>query len=587
MKLLSVNASTIKEIPYKGKTVTSGIFKEPVAGRVMVRRLNIDGDDQADRRVHGGFDMAVYAYPFEHYAYWRNELGRETFPYGQFGENLTVAGLCEDSVRVGDIFRVSEALLQVTQPRIPCYKLAIRMEQGPDFPARFQQSGRMGFYFRVLEEGEIGAGDPIELAESDEGSVTIAEFIRVYLHDSHDPPSLRRVLASRDLGEAWRVYLEKMLDNAETVMRPSGWEGFRTLLVDHKVPESETITSLYLTPQDGKPLPPYLPGQYLTFRLAIPGQSRPVTRTYTLSDSPNHPDYYRVSIKREPAPADRPDLPPGLSSNYLHDQVELGTGLCVKAPQGKFTLDPNDETPVVLVSGGVGLTPMISMLNTIVETGSRRPTWFIHGTRNGREHAMGRHVRRMAAENDNVHVHIAYSQPRPEDVEGRDYDSQGRVNIELLKRVLTPAAYDFYLCGPTPFMKSLYNGLLAWGIPETRVYYEFFGPASALKEGAGRPGERAVMAATALANNEHAEVSFARSGLTAKWDASFESILDFAEAQGLRPDFSCRMGICHTCMCRLIDGEVEYVIEPVDMPDPGCVLICCAQPKTQVVVVDV
>ncbi len=370
MKLLSVNVSLPKDIPYQGRTVQTAIFKEPVPGRVMVRRLNVDGDDQADRRVHGvGFDMAVYLYAIEHYAFWERELGREGLPHGQFGENFTVEGLSEDTVRVGDIFRVGGVLLQVTQPRIPCYKLALRMEEGPDFPARFQETGRMGFYCRVLQEGEVGAGDSIELVERDEGSVTIAEFIRVYLHESHEPASLERVLESRGLGEAWRVYLEKMLEKAEPVMGPRGWDGVRAFLVDRKVPESETITSFYLKPQDGEPLPPYLPGQFLTFRLNVPEHPTPLTRTYSLSDSP-HRDYYRVSIKRLSAPEDQPDLPPGLSSNHFHDHVERGTRLCLKAPRGKFYLDPTDDTPIVLLSGGVGLTPVISMLNAIVDSGS-------------------------------------------------------------------------------------------------------------------------------------------------------------------------------------------------------------------------
>ena len=579
MKLLSVNVSLPKEVSYQGKTVTTAIFKDPVPGRVMVRRLNIDGDDQADRRVHGvGFEMATYAYPVEHYAFWERELNRESFPYGQFGENLTVSGLREDTIRVGDIFRIGGALLQVTQPRVPCYKLAMRMAEGPDFPARFQASGRMGFYLRVLEEGEIGAGDSVELIESDEDSVTIADFIRVYLHDSHDPASLKRVLASRDLGDAWRVYLEKMLKKAEPVLGPSGWEGFREFVVDRKVAESKTITSFYLRPEDEEPLPAYLPGQFLTFRLSIPGHSSPVTRTYSLSDSPNHPEYYRVSIKRLPAPEDQPDIPPGLSSSYFHDHVQPGMKLCIKAPRGKFYLDPEDSTPVVLVSGGVGLTPMISMLNAIVEAGSGRPVWFIHGTRDSSEHAMATHARRVANENDNMNVHVSYSQPQPTDAEGRDYDSRGRVSVELLKRLLPPAAYDFYLCGPTPFMKSLYNGLLAWGVAESRIHYEFFGPASVLKEGA-EPDTRAVAARESAGE---LEVSFAKAGLTVTWDPSFDSILDFAEAQGLRPDFSCRMGICHTCMTTLVKGEVEYVCDPIDLPDPGSVLICCAKPKTHV-----
>ena len=573
MKLLSVNVSRVKEVPYQGKTVTTGIFKEPLADRVMVRRLNIDGDEQGDRRVHGGFDMAVYAYPIEHYAYWQEELGRDSFPHGQFGENLTVQGLIEGRVRVGDVYRIGGALLQVTQPRIPCYKLAIRMGEGAEFPARFQQSGRPGFYLRVLEEGEIGAGDEIELIDHDEDSVTIAEFIRVYLHEAHDPQSLKRVLASRDLGEAWRVYLEKMLKKAEPVIQARGWEGFRTFVVDRKVPESEIITSFYLRPKDGEPLPAYLPGQFLTFRLNIPGESHPVTRTYTLSDSPK-PDYYRVSIKREPARLQ--GLPPGRSSNYFHDQVEPGSELCVKAPGGQFTLDPEDTSALVLLSGGVGLTPMVSMLNTIVDGGSQRPVWYFHGARNGREHAMGAHVRHLAAEHNNVHAHISYSRPNTEDLAGRDYDSKGYVNVDLLKTLLPEAAYDFYLCGPGSFMKALYTGLLAWGVPQTRIRYEFFGPAMTLKE--DTPGK-----ATHSTTDEGWRVSFARSGISANWDVASENILDFAEARGLRPDFSCRTGICHTCMCTLIEGEVDYVTEPSDQPDPGCVLICCSKPRSNVV----
>jgi len=581
MKLISVNVSLPKEIAYQGKTVKTSIFKEPVSGRVRVRRRNVDGDDQADRRVHGvGFEMAVYVYPVQHYAFWETELGRKALPYGQFGENFTVEGLSEDAVRVGDIFRVGGALLQVTQPRIPCYKLAMRMEEGPDFPARFQETGRMGFYCRVLEEGEVGAGDSIEFIERAEDSVTIADFIRVYLYESHEPASLKRVLASRGLGNAWKAYLGKMLKKAEPVISTRGWEGFRPFLVDHREQESETITSFYLKPQDGELLPTYMPGQFLTFRLSIPGQPRPVTRTYSLSDSPNHPDYYRISIKRLPAPEHQPGLPPGLASNYFHDQVHPGTQLCVKAPRGKFYLDPGESTPVVLLSGGVGLTPMISMLNAMIESGSKRPVWFVHGTRDGSEQAMGDHLRRMAAENDNVHVHISYSKPQPADLADPKFDNSGRVSIELLKQVLPSAAYDFYLCGPTPFMRSLYQGLLSWGVAEARIHFEFFGPVSALKEEAEPVGKRAPV----QDSNEQWEVAFSSSGLTATWDPSSETLLDFAEAKGLRPDFSCRTGICHTCMSKLVAGEVEYVTEPLDMPDPGCVLICCSRPKTNVVI---
>jgi ferredoxin-NADP reductase/MOSC domain-containing protein YiiM len=577
MRLVSVNISEPREIEYRGQIVRTGIFKEPVSGRVAVRRLNIDGDGQADLKVHGGYDMAVYAYPVEHYPYWEKGLGRDAFPHGQFGENLTVQGLLEDSVRVGDVFRIGSSRLQVTQPRIPCYKLAMRMDQEMDFPKRFQDSGRLGFYLRVLDEGEIGAGDAIELLERDTQSPTIAEFIEIYLRRSNDPESLRRMLAARELGAAWRVWFEKMLEKAEPVPTASGWEGFRTFVVDRKVPESDTITSFYLRPKDEEPLPPHRPGQFLPFRLDIPGKPQPVTRTYTISDAP-HGSYYRVSIKREPSPADRPELPPGLSSNYFHDCVGTGTELCVRAPRGDFWLDPKDATPVVLLSGGVGLTPMISMLNAIVAQDSGRPVWFIHGVRHGGEHAMGAHVRRMAAEHDNVHVHIRYSEPRPQDVEGRDCEGHGHVNLAVLQDLLPPAAYDFYLCGPPPFMKSLFRGLLDWGVPETRIHYEFFGPATALTE----TTKPAAGAAASTAAGQ--PVKFARSGVTVPWDASMESILELAESHGLHPAFSCRSGICHTCMSGLLEGEVDYTTEPADMPDPGSVLICCSRPKTGVVI---
>ena len=355
------------------------------------------------------------------------------------------------------------------------------------------------------------------------------------------------------------------------------WQGFRTFIVDQKVPESQTITSFYLVPEDGKPLPVYMPGQFLTFKLAIPGHPKPVIRTYTLSECPCHAEYYRVTIKREPQP-EGPEIISG--SNYFHNLVEPGTRLQVAAPRGDFYLDTQEETPVVLLSGGVGLTPMISMLNAIVESGKKRPVWFIHGTRNGVHHAMCKHMRRVAAENDNVTVHIRYSRPRPEDLKGREYDSTGHVTIDLLKKLLPNKDMGFYLCGPPPFMKSLMKDLQEWGVPEDRIHFELFGPAALLEERTRpkRPKKKMV------SGEEAFEVVFLQSGITAKWDPEYENLLDFAEDQGVFPDFSCRSGICHTCMYELLEGEVDYAFEPLDPPYPGQVLLCCARPKTDVVI---
>ena len=366
MKLLSVNVSLPKEITSKGKTVRTGIFKEPVQGRVTVNKLNIEGDGQADLIGHGGEFRAVYVYSFDNYAYWERELGRTDFTHGQFGENLTVEGMQDHDVHVGDIFRIGTALFEVTQPRVPCYKLAIKMNV-EGFYSQILDSGRLGFYFRVLEEGEVGVGDEVERIKVDPVGLTILEANKLMYFDKDNLKGFRKALGVPALSPGWRVTFERRLAKAQTTIQTK--EDFRTLVVDRKVPESETITSFYLVPEDEKPLASFLPGQFLPLKLDIPGQWKPVLRTYSLSDSPNK-DYYRLTIKKELAPHDRPDVYPGVTSNYFHDQVEPGSQLLTKSPRGRFSLDPHADTGVVLLSAGVGLTPLVSMANSIVDAGS-------------------------------------------------------------------------------------------------------------------------------------------------------------------------------------------------------------------------
>jgi len=578
MKLLSVNVSLPKEVPFKGKTVRTGIFKEPVDRRVQVKALNIEGDGQADLMGHGGEFRAVYVYSFDNYAYWGHELGRTDFKMGQFGENFTVEGLLDEEVHVGDVFRVGTALFEITQPRVPCYKLAMKMGV-EGFYNRILESGRLGFYFRVLEEGEVGGGDTIEKVKTDPVGLTITQVNRLMYYDKDNLEETRRAIQVEALSPGWKTTFEGRLAKAKT--SSSTQEQYRGFVVNRKVPESETITSFYLVSEDGKPLAPFLPGQFLPLKLDIPGHFKPVLRTYSLSDSPNR-DYYRLTIKRLLAPPGRPEIYPGVSSNYFHDQVEVGSKLLAKSPRGKFTLDPSLDTPVALVSAGVGLTPMISMLNAMIAEGPNRPIWYVHGTKNKRDHAMGDHVRRLASENKNVQAHIRYSQPAEGDLVGRDYDEQGYVDVELLKKMVPNKDMDFYLCGPGPFMKSMFDGLLEWGVPETRIHYEFFGPASVLKDRAKVSTPKRIAQISQCC--EDLEVTFAKSGVKANWNPSFESILDLAEANGLSPDYSCRSGVCHTCKCTLEEGDVEYVQEPLDPPDPGMVLICCSKPQTNLVV---
>jgi MOSC domain-containing protein YiiM len=211
MHIVSVNVGRPRPVLWRDGAVTTGIFKGPVARRVAVRRLNLDGDAQADLSVHGGPDKAVYAYPVENYDYWREQLPGRELPFGVFGENLTTAGLREDALHIGDELRVGTARLAVTQPRMPCFKLGIRFGD-PTMPRQFLESGRPGFYLAVLEEGEVGPGDPVELLREDENRVTVADVLRLIVQDKENTEMLRRVLRVRSLAAVWRREFESRLD---------------------------------------------------------------------------------------------------------------------------------------------------------------------------------------------------------------------------------------------------------------------------------------------------------------------------------------------------------------------------------------
>jgi nitric oxide dioxygenase len=255
---------------------------------------------------------------------------------------------------------------------------------------------------------------------------------------------------------------------------PGGWNGLREFKVDSTVQESDVIRSFVLVPDDGGAVMRQRPGQYLTFFLDIPGAGR-LTRNYSISCAPND-DHYRISVKREAAPG----KPRGVASNWLHDHCRPGTSLKVAPPAGEFFLDEKDDGPAVLVSGGVGLTPLMSMLETVVGSGSRRPIWYVHGAENGRVHAMGAHARELAAQGPEVTVRTFYNAPAPGDVVGRDYDEPGLITADWLERNTPLEEAAYYLCGPRPFLRAVAGGLARKGVALDRVRYEFFGPADEL-----------------------------------------------------------------------------------------------------------
>ncbi len=394
----------------------------------------------------------------------------------------------------------------------------------------------------------------------------------------------RRAEEARQAREEVRLFEERARlllehERAERDRSELSWNGYRKFFIERKVPEANDVCSFYLKAHDHKPLPPFLPGQYLTFQLKIAGQPKPVIRCYSLSDSPTEQDYYRVTIKRQGPPPKEPDAPPGLSSNYFHRQLNEGDILDVKAPGGHFYLDQTSEKPVVLIGGGVGLTPVLSMLNTIVRSGSRRETWFFYGVTNRDDHAMYDHLNDIRKNYDNVRVVVCYSRPSEDCVEGRDHDRAGFVGVDLFKELLPSNNYVFYICGPPPMMGAVTNALSEWGVPDDSVNFEAFGPATVKKK---KPPEEArdVVAAAA---GEGIEIVFARSGKTLRWKPDGGSILEFAEENGVSLDSGCRAGNCGTCVTAIKEGEVSYLSEPGAEPDEGSCLACIAIPKSRLV----
>lgn len=439
---------------------------------------------------------------------------------------------------------------------------------------------------------------------------------------------------------------------------------FRPFRILAKVRESANITSFHLEPADGEPSWSASPGQYLTLRL--PHEDGALLRTYSVSTDTADTRTTRITVKREGTPPGLPGAPPGRGSCWLHDHAVEGMTLEVAAPRGRFVLDEDSTRPVVLLSGGVGQTPLLSMLYALAH--GKRSAWYIHACENGEVHALNAEVEALIRRaGGRLRHHVVYRSPLAEDVPG--FHTSGLIDKALLQSLLPLDDYDCYLCGPLPFMVALYRLLRVLGVPETRIAHEFFGKAKSLAvlaaeadaaeagqdaatedatpsgvEGARGPGSSAPPALAALANltdpgaraapddaspigiasralpagDEAAasrapsascdarrsappkaasatasaadrdeggdeEVVFARTGISARWDDGAGTLLELAEAAGLAPAFSCRSGICNTCLCDLRDGEIEYVEEPLAAPDPGKVLICCSRPRGRVV----
>lgn len=385
--------------------------------------------------------------------------------------------------------------------------------------------------------------------------------------------SLRGLRMLVGQGRALKMFRETakiQLDAARTERDRSlrSWEGYRKFEIVRKEREARDIFSFYLEPHDGQAIPGFDPGQHLTFRLRIPDREAPVVRCYSLSDSPVEADHYRVTIKRL---VGRDGAPPGVASSFFCENLSQGDIVDAQAPSGHFSLDMTRNRPIVMMAAGVGLTPLLSMLLTICETGSKREAWFIYGVRDQSEHVMADELRELGRLFENIHIVICYSEPSATCEQGRDYDHQGWVDVELLKRVLPSNNFEFYICGPPPMMNGAISGLKEWGVPDKDVHFEAFGAASARSK---------TTEASPVAS---CEVVFSRSKLAATWEASSGSLLDFAEAQGVVIDSGCRAGSCGSCSTAVKEGEVEHTIDPGARAEEGSCLVCVAEPRGRVV----
>lgn len=579
--LLSVNVGMAKDVPWKGRTIHTGIWKSPVMDRRRVRRLNIDGDEQGDKVGHGGEQRAVMVYQIESYRYWQQQMGRSDFVFGQFGENLTVAGLPDPKVCIGDRYRIGSALFEVTQPRVTCYRVGIRLGE-PRMAALLVAHHRPGFYMRVLEEGEIAAGDAItKVADGPERmSVTEADAL-VYLPHP-DPAAVQRALRIEAFAPGWKIAFRTLAeqfagrgwDEGKGIIRNAGdraaWDGFMPMRVQAVRHPADHVVELDLRGQDAAAGAGAQAGQFITVRVLVADGAAPVLRSYSLTATAEH-GLYPIAVK----------YGPGSTGGTYLDGLRVGDTLQAAAPRGGFVLRTGPQ-PVVFLSAGIGVTPVLAMLRARVAQGGGAPVYWVHGARNGAEHAFGTEVRSLLEQLPGSKRLIAYSQPLPSDREGRDFDVRGRLDLAKLHALGIPTDADVYLCGPDAFMRDMQAALAALPIPKLQVRVERFTAATeGLTPGIVHPSTRAPHAPDGPAGSG-ARITFARSGVSVPWDERYHSLLELAEACDVKVRWACRTGVCHTCINRVLRGNVAYDPEPLERPSAGNALICCSRPVGEV-----
>ena len=585
-RLLSINVGRPDDIAWRGQMVHTAVWKRAVAGRRMARRLNLDGDEQGDLIGHGGEHRAVFVYQIESYRYWQRELGRNDFIFGQFGENFTVQGLPDDSVCIGDRYRIGSALFEVTQPRVTCYRVGIRMDE-PRMAALLVAHGRPGFYFRVIEEGEVEAGQAIVKVSTGAEQMSVAQVNALLYLPGHHREDLERALRIPALSAGWQGSFQALLRQesganlargnpglapSDVSLAPAAWPGFRRMRVVAKTRESDDVISLALEPADALGLATPVPGQFVVLRLQPEGEAAPLMRSYSLSGAPGM-TRYRVSIKCEEG---------GAAGTYLDRRTGVGDTLEMSAPRGSFALGAS-EGPVVLASAGIGVTPVLAILHALAAASSTREVWWLYGARNGKHHPFAQEVRALLRLLPRSRSCVWYSRAGADDRLGTDFDAPGHVEVKRFDELGVPREADFYLCGPTAFMHSLIADLKGWGVPRAHIHTEVFGSGESSTPGITAPHDRPAHPPAGPAGTGPL-VSFARSNLAIPWNPKYRTLLELAEACDVPVRWSCRTGVCHRCESGLVAGAVHYEPDPLESPASGNVLICCSQPRGDVVI---
>jgi ferredoxin-NADP reductase/MOSC domain-containing protein YiiM/ferredoxin len=569
MKVLQVNAGPLKPLVVQGDTMPTGFYKEAKSGPVKVHRMGLEGD----ARVYAAGDpnRAVLFYQAHYYDYWRKELKRE-IPNGMFGENITFEGWDNEDFCIGDELQIGTVRLRITQSRHPCIKLGVRMEDR-GFPIKFLKSLKLGFHCSVLEEGTLAAGDQIKLVYRAAHPLHLQDFAIPTALEPNNLAGLERILACPELIPQLRIRVERLW--RRSAGRLDGWREYRPLKIRNISHECEDVASFDLESANGEELPKFDGGQFLTIQLHIPGEQRPVVRTYTIAGRSESGKGYTLAVKRER----REDGTFGVASSYLLGKTKVGDIINALPPRGNFIVEPGSR-PIVLLSAGIGVTPTLAMFEQLKTSPLHRGVYFLHGARRGDQHIFGAKVRKIAAGWAEAHLFVKYSQPTAFDLDNAEMDGSGHITIEDVERVLPSLEADYYICGPVCFMQDLVRGLVARGVLKERIKYEFFGTGELLfEEESVAPGEPVMDA-----EGKPIIVTFAKAGISVPWTDNAPNILVLAERNGIRPPQSCRNGLCEVCVCRLDSGQVRYDGDIINPPGEGEVMICCATPTTSVMV---